>query len=165
MESMEKIGWLKIIICHLIILVILIGCKTVDFYKIDVNVGKSVDKLYNQYLKKYGNATKLDSEGNFAFVWYYDKNKIYITKIIWKKKPIFREYDCETPLDIKNFKQGSNPPMSVEWRFESSLWDAKNDSLYCIFEYLDVDELITYGSDRPVLKELRDQLIKYHLRE
>ena len=163
MESMEKISWFKVMFICLLLSSSLVGCKPISWYKIENQVGKSADKLYNRTLKKHGNATMLRPEGNFVLVWYYENQKIYLTTVRWKKKSIKREFECDSALNIKDFNKDCLPPQSIHWYFQSSSVDAETDSVYTISAFFDVDSLISKGSDCPVFNQLRDHLITYKM--
>ena len=163
MKSMKKISRLKIMFLGLLLLSSLVGCKPISWYKIENQVGKKAEKLYNRTLKKHGNATMLCPEGNFALVWYYDNQKIYLTTVRWKKKSIKREFECDSALNIKNFNPDCQPPLSLHWEFQSSSVDAETDSVYTISAFFDVDSLISRGSDCPVFNQLREHIVTYKM--
>ena len=163
MESMEKISRIIIICFFFWMLPSFVDGRTYDWYKIEVQVNKTAKKLYNRTLKKHGNATMLSPEGNFVLVWYYANQKLYLTKVIWKKKSIKREFECDSALNIKNFNPDCQPPQLLHCRLRSSLVDAETDSVYTISAFFDVDSLISKGSDCPVFNQLRDHLITYKM--
>lgn len=171
---MEKIRRLIIICCLFLLLFPLAGCKPLSWYKIEAKVWNSAKKLFNRTLKKYGNASMLLPDGNYALVWYYSNQKIHITNIIWKRKLIVREYDCDSTLNIKEFNPECLPERkdfepdyhlypSYNVYFVSSFMDAETDSLYKVDEFFDVEYLLRKGSDCPVFNQLREHIIKYQL--
>lgn len=162
---MKKIRWIIIVCFSLLMMVSFTSCKTQDFMHQVNKTYKCSKKVYNRNLKKYGNASMIMPFGHFSVVWYYDNNKIYVTRIRRTKILPVQEYDCELALDIKDYNPECYPEALDADLFRSSFRDIETDSLYDISVCLEVRKLEREGSDCPLLKELRDQIIKYKLME
>ena len=105
----------------------------------------------------------IDPEGNFSVIWYYKNKRIYITRILKSKIVSTEDYRCDTILNIKEYKEECYPETIDAEGFMSSYYDENIDSLYSIYICLDVTNLKLKGSSCPVLKELREHIIKYKL--
>ena len=165
---MEKTFRFKSIIQGYIIIVLLlslVSCKTNNFWRqVDKN-RTFANKIYDKYLKAYGNVSMIDPEGNFSVIWYYKDNRIYITRILKSKIVSTEDYRCDTILNIKEYKEECYlEPIDADG-FKSSYYDENIDSLYNINIGLDVTALKLKGSSCPVLKELREHIIRYKLWE
>ena len=168
MEGMEKISRFIISGCLCVLfLLFLQSCKSHDFFHQVAKNRKYTNKLYKKYLKTYGNASWIDPESTFSVLWYYDNNKIHITRIRRAKIMSTSVYDCEpnSVINIREYKKGCYMECIDADGFESSFYDTETDSLYRINVCLDIDELISKETDCPVLKELREYIIKYKLWE
>ena len=167
-EGMEKISRFIISGCLCVLfLLFLQSCKSHDFFHQVAKNRKYTNKLYKKYLKTYGNASVIDTEGNFSVLWYYDNNKIHITEIGRAKIDSTTEYDCDSNsvINIRDFKRGCYPECLDADGFKSSFYDAKTDSLYEIDVCLNICELKSKETDCPVIKQLREHIIKYKLWE
>lgn len=166
MENMVEISKFKIIIISFLMLFTTAArCRTLTLYSIDNKIWKQSNRLYNRYLRKYGNASMIDPTGTLALVWYYENNKIHITKIMWKKKNIKYVYDCDSYYSPKDYEKDCYPEWSGRECFKSAYTDVENDSIYETEIWLNIDTLKQNGTDCPVLKELRDIVIKYKMWE
>lgn len=162
---MEKISRFVVIRCVcVIVLSLCVSCHHSFYHQVKMN-HKFSKRIYKQYLNKYGNASMLSPMGNFSVVWYYQNERIHIIDI--KRGKIFsqREFQCDSIPDIKKYKFGCYPECLDAYVFESSLYDKSTDSLYHIDVCLDIHTLMETGSDCPVIKELREHIIKYKLRD
>ena len=153
-------------VCLIIIFFMsLLGCGTNNFMKqIDKN-HKYSQKIYDRYLKEHGNVSMIEPEGDFSVIWYYKDKKIYVTHISRAKISSTEEYYCDSVLDIKKYKSGCFPESIDADGFNSSFYDKTKDSLYNIFIGFDVNDLKSKGSDCPLIKDLRNHIIKYKLRK
>ena len=168
MENMEKISRFIISGCLCVVLLLLLqSCKSHDFFHQVAKNRKYTNKLYKKYLKTYGNASMIDPEGTSSVLWYYDKNKIYITDINRAKIASKKEYNCnsDSVINIRKFKRGCYSECIDAEGFKSSFYDVKEDSLYEIYVCLDICELKSKETDCPVIKQLREHIIKYKLWE
>ena len=158
MENLVKISRI-VILSLMLLLTTSASCKTLDLYLIDCKIWKQSNKLFKRYLRRHGNASMIEPTGNFSLVWYYENNKLYLTKIIWKKKNIKRVYDCDKYYNPKDYEKGCYPEWSGRECFKTSFLETENDSVYEAEIWLNVDTLKQNGTDCPVLKELRDIVI------
>ena len=91
---------------------------------------------------------------------------VVIVSIILKSKIVSTEdYRCDTILNIKEYKEECYPEPIDADGFKSSYYDENIDSLFNINIGLDVTALKLKGSSCPVLKELREHIIRYKLWE
>ena len=169
MENMEKIS--RFIICGclwILFLLLLQSCKSHDFIKIENKVAEYSERVYVKRLKKYGNASMINPEGWSSDVWFYDKNKIHIEHIARRGRRIKitskREYDCDSLIDIKEYKESCfHKCEDISTLLRSSMYDAETDSVYELFVMLDMDKLVLNGHDSLLVKKLREHIIKYDL--
>ena len=165
MKYFEMIRKLAICRCVCVVsLCLCISCKAGFYAQVKKNQKVST-KIYNKYLNEYDNVSMLSSMGNFSVIWYYSNGKIHITEIKSAKISSQREYSCDSILNIKSFNQECYPECIDAGEFESSLYDKKADSLYHINVCLDIRDLMTNGTDCPVLRGLREHILKYKLRQ
>ena len=163
MDSMEKIGRIKIILSCLLLLLPIAKCSAYDFFR-QVNKNHKYSKrVYRNYLKKYGNASMILTEGTYSVIWYNDNNMIHITRISRTRIISREEYYCDIILNIKEYERECYMESLDADLFESSFYDIKTDSLHEIGVCLDINVLKSNGTDCPVLKELRDIVIKYKM--
>ena len=166
METMEKTFRFKSITLGYIIIVLLISlvsCRTNDFWRQVAQNRKYSNRIYDKYLKAYGNAYMIVPEGNCSVIWYYKNERIYITRILKSKIDSTKDYPCDTILNIKEYKDGCYLQAIDAQGFKASYYDENIDSLYNIYICLDVSNLKLKGSGCPVLKELREHIIRYKL--
>ena len=105
----------------------------------------------------------IDPEGNFSVIWSYKNKRIYITRILKSKIVSTEDYPCDTILNIKEYKKECYLQTIDAEGFKSSYYDEKIDSLFNIYICLDITNLKLKGSSCPVLKELREHIIRYQL--
>ena len=145
MGTMEKTFRFKSIIQGYIIIVLLlslISCGTSYFERQVAQNRTYANRIYDKYLKAYGNVSMIDPEGNFSVIWYYNNKRIYITRILKSKIVSTEDYRCDTILNIKEYKK---------------------DCYLQTIDAEDVTNLKLKGSSCPVLKELREHIIRYKL--
>jgi hypothetical protein len=166
MGTMEKTFRLKSIILGYIIIVLLlslVSCGTNKFWRQVAQNRTYANRIYDKYLKAYGNVSMIDPEGNFSVIWYYKNKRIYITRILKSEIVSTEDYRCDTILNIKEYQKECYPEVIDAEGFKSSYYDENIDSLYIIYIGLDVTNLKLKGSSCPVLKELREHIIRYKL--
>ena len=170
-ERMEKISRFIGLVCLCFLFFsFLQSCKSHDFIKIENKVAKYSERVYVKRLKKYGNASMINPEGWSSDVWYYDNNKIHIEHIARRGRRIKitskREYDCDSLIDIKEYKESCfHKCEDISTLLRSSMYDAETDSVYELFVMLDMDKLVLNGHDSLLVKKLREHIIKYNLWE
>ena len=168
MGKMEKTYRFKSIIIGSLIIVLLlslVSCGTNKFWRQVAQNRTYANRIYDKYLKAYGNVSMIDPEGNFSVIWYYNNKRIYITRILKSKIVSTEDYRCDTILNIKEYKKDCYLQTIDAEGFKSSYYDENIDSLYNIYICLDVTDLKLKGSSCPVLKELRELIIRYKLCE
>ena len=166
METMEKTFRFKPITLGYIIIVLLlslVSCRTNDFWRQVAQNQKYSNRIYDKFLKVYGNAYMIEPEGNWSVIWYYNNERIYFTEILKSKIVSTKDYPCDTILNIKEYKDGCYLETLDAQALKASYYDEKIDSLYNIYICLDVTDLKLKGSSCPVLKELRELIIRYKL--
>lgn len=139
------------------------SCGANKFYTQVNKNRKFATKVYNNYLKSFGNVSMIDPEGNFSVIWYYANNKINVTNIARSKIVSVRDYNCDSILNIDKYQYGCYPEAIDGDGFQSSYYDAERDSLCEIWIGLDVDKLKSNETDCPFIKDLRNHIIKYNL--
>ena len=151
---MEKISKSKIMCCCLLSFFSIANCRASDFWCQVTKNHEYSKKTFRNYLKKYGNASMILTEGTYSVIWYYDNNMIHITRIGRTKITSREEYYCDTILNIKEYKRGCYIESLDSDLFESSFYDAKTDSLFEIGVCLDVNKLKSKGTNCPILRDL-----------
>lgn len=165
MESMEKISRFKIVFYCLLTFFSITSCISHNFENQINKNHRYSKKIYNKYLKEYGNASMIITEGNFSIIWYYQNNAIHITRVKKSKISANQEYECDNMINIKDYKLGCYTESLDAELFLSSLYDIETDSLYEVGVCLVIDELKCKETACPVIKELRNHIIKYKLWE
>ena len=145
------------------LLLSLVSCGTNKFWRQVAQNRTYANRIYDKYLKAYGNVSMIDPEGNFSVIWYYKNKRIYITRILKSEIVSTEDYRCDTILNIKEYQKECYPEVIDAEGFKSSYYDENIDSLYIIYIGLDVTNLKLKGSSCPVLKELREHIIRYKL--
>lgn len=161
-NTWKKIGRSLVRECFWILLFLVLTSCATNIYRVTDRTIRYSQRIYDQSLEKYGNASMLSpSFGNCTVVWYFYNDTIKIIRIGNTKIMSQVECSCDSIIDIRKYERGCYPESLDGMGFDSSFYDEDKDSVYKISVSLDLMELKSKGSDCPVLNELRSLILKY----